>query len=43
MPLVLAIHGGAWNIPDALVEPSHDGIRAYRMAALACEIIGDWL
>lgn len=27
MSIVLAIHGGAWNIPDTLVEPSRDGIR----------------
>jgi beta-aspartyl-peptidase (threonine type) len=28
LPLALAIHGGAWNIPDEAVEPSREGIRA---------------
>jgi beta-aspartyl-peptidase (threonine type) len=27
LPLALAIHGGAWNIPDEAVEPSREGIR----------------
>jgi len=27
LPLALAIHGGAWNIPDEAVRPSHDGVR----------------
>jgi beta-aspartyl-peptidase (threonine type) len=28
VPIALAVHGGAWNIPDALVEPSTRGIEA---------------
>jgi beta-aspartyl-peptidase (threonine type) len=32
VPLALAVHGGAWNIPDALVEPSREGVaRAARL------------
>lgn len=27
MPLALAVHGGAWNIPDDLVDPSREGVR----------------
>jgi beta-aspartyl-peptidase (threonine type) len=27
LPLALAIHGGAWNIPDEAVEPSREGMR----------------
>ncbi|ANM29145.1 hypothetical protein ABI59_05360 [Acidobacteria bacterium Mor1] len=27
MPIVLAVHGGAWNIPDAAVEAHREGVR----------------
>lgn len=27
MPLALAVHGGAWNIPDSLAEASRAGVR----------------
>lgn len=27
MPLALAVHGGAWNIPDSLVDASREGVR----------------
>lgn len=33
MPIALAVHGGAWNIPDDAVEPSRDGVRAAATAA----------
>jgi beta-aspartyl-peptidase (threonine type) len=28
LPRALLVHGGAWNIPDELVEPSREGLRA---------------
>ena len=28
LPIALAVHGGAWNIPDDAVEPSLEGVRA---------------
>ena len=28
MPISLVVHGGAWNIPDAFVQPCHDGVKA---------------
>jgi len=27
LPVALAVHGGAWNIPDDMVEPSRAGVR----------------
>ena len=27
LPLALAVHGGAWNIPDEAVQPSHEGVQ----------------
>jgi beta-aspartyl-peptidase (threonine type) len=27
VPIALVVHGGAWNIPDDLVEPARDGVR----------------
>ena len=27
MPIALAVHGGAWNIPDEIIQPSHDGVQ----------------
>jgi beta-aspartyl-peptidase (threonine type) len=27
MPVALAVHGGAWNIPDAAVDDSREGVR----------------
>jgi len=27
LPIALIVHGGAWNIPDAAVEPSREGLR----------------
>ena len=27
MPIALAVHGGAWNVPDEAVEPSREGVR----------------
>jgi beta-aspartyl-peptidase (threonine type) len=28
LPIALAVHGGAWNIPDDAVQPSLEGVRA---------------